>query len=137
MFILVSILIHTVHFVGDYYFQPYWMKLEKVEHTDVLSVHAAFYAIILFLGLIPLVSLLTFDGIMLYATVNGILHWCTDLVSAKLISATGDDLEVDPDESKPLSKRVDLWKPICFLGADQLVHHACLIATLPILFFPF
>ena len=72
--------------------------------------------------------------IIIYSMFNAICHWTVDLISAKIISNVGDDLKVDPDTSKPLTKRVDLWKPICFLGADQLVHHACLIALMPILF---
>ena len=72
--------------------------------------------------------------IMIYSMFNAISHWIVDYISSKILSDVGNDIEVDPDDSKPLTKRVNLWKPICFLGADQLAHHACLIALMPILF---
>jgi hypothetical protein len=133
-FVLTSILLHTIHFVGDYYFQPWWMKLEKVENTDVLSVHAFFYFCIMFLGLFPFMSIWGWKPIMIYSMFNAIAHWIVDYISSKILSDVGNDIEVDPDDSKPLTRRVDLWKPICFLGVDQLAHHACLIGLMPILF---
>ena len=72
--------------------------------------------------------------IMIYSMFNAIAHWIVDYVSSKILSDVGNDIEVDPDDSKPLTRRVNLWKPICFLGADQLAHHICLIGLMPILF---
>ena len=90
------------------------MKLEKVENTDVLSVHAFFYFCIMFLGLFPFMSIWGWKPIMIYSMFNAIAHWIVDYISSKILSDVGNDIEVIRMTQNLLQEELTSGSPFAF-----------------------
>lgn len=124
--------IFFLHFIGDYILQPYKMSLEKAEKNTVLVKHVCIYSCVLFFGMAPFVGL---KDSALFSAYNGCLHLLVDYLTSRIIQVNSSGLNLDPDASKPIHKRLQLWGPITLLGFDQLLHQACLIYVFDLLFF--
>jgi len=107
------LLILLAHFVADFIFQTDKQALNKCKSNWWLTSHVAAYtSIIMFFGififgLIPV--------IILWAFVNGVLHWITDYFTSRA--------------------NAYFWKAekrhwfFVGIGADQLIHYTCLLLT--------
>jgi hypothetical protein len=98
-----AILLLVAHFVGDFVLQNSWMALGKSKFWTPLLVHIAVYtAVLLPFGIV-------------YALVNGAAHLMTDYFSSRI-------------NAKNWAKQNyrAFWIGI---GADQLIHTACLLGT--------
>lgn len=120
-----------LHYLGDYIFQPYSMSVQKSEDYMMLLYHTIIYTGTIYLGLLLVVGVkeaITFSVITFFA------HYVVDFVTSKVISDNSSGLRLDPDNSKPIHKRLRLWGPISLLGFDQLLHQACLLIAAQIAF---
>ena len=122
--------IFALHWFADYFLQPYWIKVGKVNNFSILFLHVIIYSAALFLGLYFFVGAVK---ALKYGLLNGLLHLAVDFLTSKIISKNSSSIEINPDRSMPLYKRINIYIPVLFLGFDQLLHQACLILTLPML----
>ena len=128
MFALIVIFI--LHFIGDFIFQPYWMKIKKSRQSSTMLLHILLYTSVLTVGL----SIFYSNAIAIsYAVLNGAIHFLVDYASSRVISSSSRELIVR-EGPEPLYERVDMHVPILFLGADQLLHHVSLIVTWYLIF---
>ena len=123
--ILIAVLF--LHFVGDFVCQPYWLKIAKTRHLDALFLHIGIYFFVMVFGLSFLVGI---REAFYYSLINALAHFIIDAVTATIISSRSTKLKLDPDVRRPMFERVNLYFPIMFLGLDQLLHQACLMATI-------
>ena len=109
---LMSNLILTIlilHFVGDFVLQSDWMAVNKSKSQAALWLHVAIYTTTLSPCLITLP--------MWWVIANGLFHYTTDSVTSRI--------------------NAHLWLKgerhwfFVGIGADQLIHYATLILTLP------
>lgn len=104
----------AVHYVGDFLLQTRWMALGKGKSALPLTVHVGVYTTTLFVG-----CLWWFESVwlaMVYAGLNGMVHWCVDFVTSRCTTyahAWG-------------------WNRVFFnvIGFDQLLHQLALGVTL-------
>lgn len=91
------------HFVSDFLLQTDRMAKRKSTSNRWLTIHVVAYSLpFLVFGLV-------------YAVVNGCLHWCVDYVSSRASSRLYRDGEIH-------------WFFVV-VGADQFVHASCLLLT--------
>jgi len=107
------------------------MSLEKAEKISVLIQHIVIYSIVLFIGMLPFFGL---EKSFLFAFCSGWLHLADDYLTSRVIQDNSTGLELDPDERKPIHRRLSLWGPITLLGFDQLLHQACLFLVFDLFF---
>ena len=119
-----------LHYLGDFVLQPYWMSVQKSESYKVLFYHIFIYSLTIYIGLLLVVDI---KYAIKFSIISGVLHYFIDFFTSKIISDNSLDLELDPDEKKPMYKRLKLWAPITLLGFDQLLHQACLLIACYIL----
>lgn len=122
--------IFALHYIGDFIFQPYWIKLKKNTSLTIMLLHIIFYSATILIGLSLIVP---YNTVLDYVGVNAVLHLTVDIIMSKFITSNSSALKIDPDESKPVHERLNVWGPIALLGFDQLIHQVCLILTLPLL----
>jgi len=124
------IVIFILHFIGDFIFQPYWMKIKKSRQSSIMLMHILLYTSVLTVGL----SIFYSNTLAIsYALLNGVIHFLVDYASSRIISNSSRELIVR-EGSEPLYERVDMHVPILFLGVDQLLHHVSLIVTWYLIF---
>lgn len=102
---IITILI--AHFVGDFVLQTNWMSLNKAKNFKPLLAHIAVYTM----------CLLVFG--YKFALINGVAHLITDMVSSRVTYYLWNQGKVH-------------WFFIV-LGADQLIHYACLFGSYSLL----
>jgi len=107
------------------------MSLEKAEKISVLIQHIVIYSIVLFVGMLPFFGL---EKSFLFTFCSGWLHLAVDYLTSRVIQDNSTGLELDPDERKPIHRRLSLWGPITLLGFDQLLHQACLFLVFDLFF---
>ena len=112
-----------LHFIADYILQPYWMSVEKADRIGILITHILIYTVVIFTGTWLVVGL---EQSIKFSLLSGALHFVVDYGTSRIISGNSGTLELDPDERKPIHRRLQLWGPITLLGFDQLLHQACL-----------
>ena len=105
------------HYLGDFVFQSSWMATNKSSEWRALSAHVLTYTLLLFL---PVFVVWTWLGIgwmniIFWVLMNGVLHFIVDAVTSRLAKMVGNK----EDEGY-------FWMVI---GADQMIHHLCLLAT--------
>jgi hypothetical protein len=132
MVTMVFIYILLLHFLADFVLQPYWMSVEKANNMTPLILHIIIYTAVIFFGLWAIVD---FQESLLFSLFTGALHFVVDFGTSRIITDNSDTLKLDPDESKPVHRRLQLWGPITLLGFDQLLHQTCLAYAVH-LFFP-
>lgn len=118
------IYILALHYIGDFILQPYWMSLQKSENFKILLCHVGLYTLVMYVGLIFTIGIVP---AFKFAFLNGLLHLLVDYVTSKIISDNSSELLLDPDQTKPIHKRLQLWGPISLLGFDQLLHQSFLL----------
>ena len=120
-----------LHYLGDYIFQPYSMSVRKSEDHMVLLYHTIIYTGTIYAGLLFVVGV---NEAITFAVLTFFAHYVVDFVTSRVISNNSSELELDPDSSKPIHKRLKLWGPISLLGFDQLLHQACLLIVAQVVF---
>jgi hypothetical protein len=113
---LSSIAILFIHWVGDYLLQTNEIASKKSKSVRWLTFHVLLYTLALLVGvfLLNLINVISLDNILLFAGVNGALHWITDLITSRLAHRL---------THKP--------RPYYLLiGFDQFLHAATLLYTL-------
>lgn len=104
----VIILIIILHFISDFLLQINWMSKNKSSSVLALFVHCFVYSILfLFVGVI-------------YAIINGILHFIIDYFSSKLTSKYWYE------------EKYRLF--FIVIGIDQTLHFICLFSTYVLIF---
>lgn len=96
------------HWVADFLFQTETMALNKSKSMKWLTVHVLTYTIVL-LGFSLL--LLNWQSALLFAGLNGALHWITDFFTSKLTTVYHNNRRVF----------------FLIIGLDQFIHTATLI----------
>jgi len=124
---IILIAVFFLHFVADFVCQPYSLKIAKTKRVDALFLHVSIYFFIMVFGLVFLVGV---REAFYYALINSLAHYIVDAVMGAIITSRSSNLKLDPDPRKPMFERVNLYFPIMFLGFDQLLHQACLMATI-------
>ena len=120
-----------LHFLADFVLQPYWMSVEKANNMSPLILHIIIYTAVIFFGLWAAVG---FQESLLFSLFTGALHFVVDFGTSRIITENSDTLKLDPDESKPVHRRLQLWGPITLLGFDQLLHQTCLAYAVHLFF---
>ena len=128
---LFFIYVLILHFVADFILQPYWMSLEKADNMSPLILHIIIYTVVLFFGLWAVTG---FVKSLQFSLFSAALHFCVDFITSRAISDNSGSLKLDPDESKPVHRRLQLWGPITLLGFDQLLHQVCLAYAVHLFF---
>ena len=100
------------------------MSVQKSEDYMVLLYHTIIYSGTIYAGLLFVVGV---QKALLFSTVTFVAHYMVDFITSRIISDNSSGLRLDPDSSKPIHKRLQLWGPISLLGFDQLLHQACLL----------
>jgi hypothetical protein len=116
-----------LHYLADFIFQPYELSIRKSESYFALLNHVVIYTCTIYLGLLFVVSL---ECAIKFAALNFIFHFLVDWATSRVISDNSSRLLLDPDASKPIHKRLQLWGPISLLGFDQFLHQAGLLISL-------
>jgi len=125
------IYILCLHYVADFIFQPYDLSVEKSESYTALFSHVTIYACTIYLGLLLVADI---ECALKFAGLNFIFHFLVDWSTSRVISDNSSRLLLDPDDTKPIHKRLKLWGPISLLGFDQLLHQALLLIAAYIVF---
>jgi len=115
----------TTHYIGDYLLQTRKQANNKHNNLMYLGQHAGTYTLVLFIMLLlgnyfNFASQLEFGNILIYAGMNGLLHFTTDYYTS---SAVKKAWEAGRE-----------YKTFAIMGLDQLLHIVGLIATLRLLF---
>jgi hypothetical protein len=104
--------ISVAHYLADFVLQGRWMGDNNSKEWKPLLVHIAVYT-----SFMALVCFLLMGPIgLVYAVLNGALHLVTDYFSSRMSRKAYED-----------GKLNKFW---LIIGADQLIHHLCLILTL-------
>jgi len=112
-FYILVMWIIVAHFVCDFVLQSDQMAVNKSTSWYWLSMHVLAYSLGLLICMIPLFGLTPL--LILFVWVNAILHFVTDAVTSRISSY--------------------FWKNeqrhwfFVTVGADQVVHYACLFGT--------
>jgi len=111
---LIIVLLLT-HWYGDFFLQTDWMALNKSINNDALAAHVGVYTLILFLG----IFLFRLGGdpsnILLFAIVNGVIHFDVDFLTSRW--------------SSYLYKKGDRHNFFVVVGLDQTIHFLTLFIT--------
>lgn len=99
----IIILIIILHFISDFLLQIDWMSKNKSSNNVALIVHCIVYSLLFF-----------FIGIV-YAIINGVLHFVIDYFSSRLTSKYW----------QTQNYRVFF----IIIGLDQTLHFICLFGT--------
>jgi hypothetical protein len=110
---ITSVLILFTHFVADFIFQTEKQAVNKSKSNWLLTAHVATYGV----GL-SIFSLLWIDNTLsafYWILCNMILHWITDFVTGRI-------------NAYLLRREMTNWFFVG-VGADQFIHHLCLLLT--------
>lgn len=108
----VAVLLLLIHFVGDFLFQSTDMAINKATSLKWLSIHISAYTFTLFIGAIVLFGI---DVAIIYALINGGIHFVTDFFTSKMNAS--------------LYAREDKKWYYTGIGFDQFIHGASLLLT--------
>jgi hypothetical protein len=113
----IALALILIHFIADFLCQTDSMALNKSKSIYWLTVHVITYTIVLSIAIIimAMVFNLNFKTAIIYALLNGALHFITDFFTSKLTSRL----------AKLPSKH---WFFVA-IGADQLIHYYCLMIS--------
>ena len=104
------------HFVADFVLQSDWMAKNKSKSWKALSLHISTYTIALS---IPLMFASTIKASLLYALINGAVHFVVDAITSRMTSK--------------LYAKGDVHNFFVVVGLDQAIHMSTLVATMEIL----
>lgn len=103
------------HWVADFIAQSDWMAKNKSKSWAALSLHILAYTT----SLAILLSLVHPKTAILYAFVNGALHFVVDAITSRITAK--------------LYAKGDVHNFFVVIGLDQAVHMSTLVATMPLL----
>ena len=106
----------ATHWVADFVLQTHWQATNKSKNNFALVQHVATYTAILTIASIILFGLI---GI-LFAVVNGVLHFGTDYITSRW--------------SSKLYAKQDWHNFFVVIGLDQYIHQLTLATTMWFLF---
>ncbi len=106
----------TLHFIADFIAQSDEMARGKSKSNYFLLYHVVVYVFIFFVALTPI----GFKKAVIFAVINGILHFATDYVTSRI-------------SSKFFAKQ-DFHNAFVTIGSDQLWHYVCLIISYKIIY---
>ena len=103
----------ATHWVGDFVLQTDFQASNKNKRLDALSLHVATYTATLFV-----VAVILFGWMLaiIFAAVNGALHFATDYITSRATSK--------------LWAEQNWHRFFVTIGFDQLIHQATLASTL-------
>lgn len=107
----------AVHYVADWLAQTSWMARNKSHSNLALNVHVAVYTLILAVGCAWWFE--SAAGGVVFAAVNGVLHWFVDAITSKVTAWA--------HERKHHRTFFNV------IGFDQLLHQLSLGGTLIVL----
>lgn len=110
-----------IHWIGDFVCQSHWQATNKSKNWNALFQHVMIYCIILLFGSIILFGLYRFQLILLFVTLNGILHFITDAITSRI--------------SSKLYSKQDYHNFFVIIGLDQLIHYYTLAFLMLWLFY--
>lgn len=106
----------AVHWFGDFVLQTHWQASNKSTNNNALARHVGTYTLVLFL----LSNVIFRDAptlvVVVFALVNGALHFATDYFTSRWTSA--------------LYAKQDWHNFFVTIGFDQLIHQATLALTM-------
>ncbi len=108
----VATLLLLIHFAGDFLFQSTDMAINKATSLKWLSIHIGVYTFILFIGSIVLFGL---NAAVVYALINGGIHFVTDFFTSKM-------------NARLYARENKKWY-YTGIGFDQFTHGASLLLT--------
>lgn len=111
-----AIYVLFLHFLADFVFQTDWMAKNKSKDWFVLYTHIMVYG---FVVGIPLLFVSDYLSVVKFAALNAAVHFCVDAVTSRVNSRLY------------ASGRIHAF--FVGIGADQFVHAATLLLTLPLL----
>lgn len=119
MLLFTFLAILTIHWVADFVLQSQWMASNKSKSFVALGAHVAVYTASIFVGML-LYLLLYFNSFalsfcLIWALVNGILHFGIDAVTSRITSY--------------LWNKKDVHNFFVVIGLDQLLHQFCLFIS--------
>ena len=109
----------VTHWVADFVFQTDWMAQNKSKNNYPLFIHVCTYSAILFIILSPIASS---SDLIVFALLNGILHFIIDFFTSRLSSKLYR-------EGKLGSSTIPNFGFFSVIGLDQLLHYLCLFTT--------
>lgn len=101
------------HWVGDFLCQTQWMADNKSKNWNALTAHVVVYTTILFVFTSLLAGINT---ALVFALINGVLHFGTDACTSRLTSA--------------FHAKGDTHSFFVTIGLDQAIHNSCLYLTM-------
>lgn len=104
---MISLILLTLHFIGDFLFQTDWMAINKSKRWDALSLHVLVYSLVF-----------SYYGIAFVALVAA-THFLTDAVTSRITSRLWQANQRH-------------WFFVV-IGADQLLHYATLVGIVNVL----
>ncbi len=125
------------HWVSDFVLQSHWMATNKSHNWSALAAHVVTYTFSMALIMLIFVTATAYvkmdntglDAllfaffpvaigyfILVWAVINGILHFITDAITSRITSK--------------LWQKNDMHNFFVVVGFDQLVHYACLFITM-------
>ena len=104
-------LILFFHWICDFLFQSRWMAENKSKDIFALVAHALVYTT----GLWALCSPFYGTSAFAFAGLNGLLHFCVDLISCHVTSF--------------FYEKKDMYLFFATIGLDQYIHFLCLWFT--------
>src|SRR5262245_62721267 len=110
----------AVHWLADFVLQSHWMAVHKSKRLDALVLHVATYTGALLLGSALVFGSRQIELLVLFAGINGLLHFATDFVTSRITSHLWCQ-----------QREHDFF---VMLGLDQLIHQVTLAATLWLIF---
>lgn len=110
---LLYIWIFFLHFIGDFVLQSDKISKAKSKSLLALTIHIAIITLTLFIGLLVamIVCDLSFNGVALFALINGILHFIIDYITSKV--------------SAYFYAKGQIHNFFITIGFDQFLHFAC------------
>jgi hypothetical protein len=106
----------ATHWFADFVLQTHWQASNKSKRLDALARHVLNYTYVL-----GIVSILLFgDHGVVFAGINGILHFGTDYFTSRW--------------SSKLYAKQDWHNFFVVIGFDQLIHQTTLAATMWLMF---
>jgi hypothetical protein len=103
----------ATHWVGDFVLQTNFQASNKSKRLDALSLHVATYTLTLFISAIVLLGV---TAAVIFAAINGALHFATDYITSRA--------------SSKLWEKQSWHRFFVMIGFDQLIHQATLASTL-------
>lgn len=110
----VFLLLLGTHWIADFVLQTHWQASNKSKDNVALSSHVATYTTVLAISAVALFGSMG----LLFAALNGVLHWVTDYFTSRW--------------SSKLYAKQDWHNFFVVIGLDQLIHQTTLAVTLAV-----